>query len=111
MERVFKNFSPKEVSSKKFPENIEKLLKMSGSANIDTVRKPEKIKETKSDLFDEKLSPVKMKATNVSKLSPAKEEGQCPICSTTLPLMKLADHAADCEGLLSDSEEFDNGGG
>ena len=111
MERVFKNFSPKEISSKKFPDNIEKLLKMSGQAKHDTTRKSENSKGAKSDLFDEKLSPVKLKASNVKNSSSEVEKGQCPICSTMLPLMKLADHAADCEVLLSDSEECGGGGG
>merc|ERR1712130_591575 len=64
--------------------------------------------EDRSAVFNEKTS--SLKKTKEPNVSPAKEEGQCPICSISIPIMKLADHAADCDGLLSDSEEGVDGG-
>jgi len=114
MERVFKNFSPKEVSKRTYPENLDKLLKLGAGDIADTVQsssKPEKEKKVaKSDMFNSPPPLKKEKAMTAIPTSPAKEEGECPICAISLPIMKLADHAADCMGLLSDTEVEEGAG-
>jgi len=113
MERVFKNFSSKEVIKSTFPDNLDKLLKMGGSSNNLESSKPDSEKKVvKSGVFDDIPSPHKpTKQSKASSTSPPSNQGQCPICSTTLPLSQLADHAAACEVLLSDTEMEEGAGG
>lgn len=115
MERVFKNFSSKEVLRNTFPDTLDKLLKLGGKEPYDSSQNDKEKKVVKSGVFDSSPSPHKPKNIESKKTPPPStspgQSGECPICSTTLPLSQLADHAAGCEVLMSDTEVEEGAGG
>jgi len=95
LNRVFKNFAPKDVQRTTFPPNLVQLLNTGASEGqkIGCHSKSPQSSPSKASL-------QKIEADNDS----CGENGECPMCLENFPLSKLSNHASECQGASSESK-------
>ena len=110
LERVFKKFSPSQVHSSVYPDNIDSLLKSTSRTQISEAKDKMNSEDT-SDKNDQNHdssptssysseSQTKPDSSDKEKNHPS--EGSCPLCSKMFRLDELESHAAACQGPGSD---------
>jgi len=95
LNRVFKNFAPKDVQRATFPPNLVQLLNVGASEG----------QKNGCHSKSPQSSPSKASLQKIESDSEASlKNGECPMCLESFPMSKLSNHASECQGASSESK-------